>query len=122
MRQLKNLVLTMAACFAFTHMYAQYTGPGSTVKLYTVKEVIDSSSKLDKSDVQVKLKGFVIEQINNDTFWFKDATGRIRIEIEKKQMPHIPFNEKSKVVIVGEVDYDLLEGSEVEVDAITIQN
>ena len=31
-----------------------------------------------------------------------------------------PFNEKSTVSIIGEVDYDLLEGTEIEVEQIVV--
>ena len=121
MKQLKFFLTAISACLVFSNIQAQYTGPGATVELYTVKKVIDNASKLDKSDKQIKVKGFVIEQINNDTFWFKDTTGKIRVEIEKKQIPDISFNEKTEVIIIGEVDYDLLEGSEIEVDSLIIK-
>lgn len=121
MEQVKYFLLTAAACFIFSSIQAQYTGPGAKVDFSTVKEVIDNASKLDKSDKQVKLNGFVTEQINNDTFWFKDSTGKIRVEIEKKQIPAIPFNEKTELIIIGEVDYDLLEGCEIEVDSLIIK-
>jgi uncharacterized protein (TIGR00156 family) len=121
MEQVKYFLLTAAACFIFSSIQAQYTGPGAKVDFSTVKEVIDNASKLDKSDKQVKLNGFVTEQINNDTFWFKDSTGKIRVEIEKKQIPAMPFNEKTELIIIGEVDYDLLEGCEIEVDSLIIK-
>jgi uncharacterized protein YdeI (BOF family) len=35
-------------------------------------------------------------------------------------LPETPFNEKSTVTIVGEVDYDILEGTEIEVEQITV--
>ena len=85
MKRFKHFLIPLLAVFFFTNVNAQYTGPGATVDLTTVKEVLDNASKLDKSDNQVKLQGYVIEQINNDTFWFKDKSGKIRIEIEKKQ-------------------------------------
>ena len=36
-------------------------------------------------------------------------------------MPSTQFNEKTTVVIIGEVDYDLLEGCEIEVDSLIIK-
>jgi uncharacterized protein (TIGR00156 family) len=115
------LILVLGLGLFLSDVYAQYTGPGAGINLTTVNEVIANASQLDKSDKQVKLKGFVIEQINKDTFRFKDATGIIMVEIEKKQMPTVPFNEKQEVIIIGEVDYDLLEGCEIEVDCLIIQ-
>jgi uncharacterized protein (TIGR00156 family) len=115
------LILVLGLGLFLSDVYAQYTGPGAGIKLTTVNEVIANASQLDKSDKQVKLKGFVIEQLNKDTFRFKDATGIIMVEIEKKQMPTVPFNDKQEVIIIGEVDYDLLEGCEIEVDRLIIQ-
>jgi len=98
--------------------YGQYAGPGASDKSYTVKEVLDKASRLDRADVQVKLQGTIISQINNDTYQFKDATGTIRVEIKKKDLPDKPFDENTQLIIIGEVDYDLLEGTEIEVDRI----
>jgi uncharacterized protein (TIGR00156 family) len=66
----------------------------------------------------VKIKGYVVEQINSEDFWFQDATGKIRIEIDKKKMPAKPFDEKTELIITGEVDADLLEGTEIEVETV----
>lgn len=121
MKQLHFIITAIAASFIFSNVQAQYTGPGSEIKLYTVNEVIDQASKLDKSDYQIKIEGFVIEQINKDTFWFKDKTGKIRIEIDKKQLPTTPFNEKTELIIMGEVDYDFLEGVEIEVENLIVK-
>ncbi|MCG6188466.1 NirD/YgiW/YdeI family stress tolerance protein [Maribellus maritimus] len=100
--------------------YAQYTGPGSKAQLYKVKDASDQALKLDRKDTMVKLQGYVVEQITEDNYWFQDSSGRIKIEIEKKHMPAEPFNDKTEITIVGEIDYDLLEGTEFEVKHITI--
>ena len=112
------VVLTSVATVA----NAQYTGPGSQSMLLTVKEVSDNAMKLDRKDTIVKLKGFIIEQFGDDNFQFKDATGKIRIEISNKHMPAATFNDKTEVVITGEVDYDLLEGIEIEVKSVEFVN
>lgn len=121
MKHVKILILVMVCGLVFSNVHAQYAGPGAEVKTSNVKEVIDNASKLDRSDKQVKLIGFVIEQINDDTFWFKDNTGKIKVEIEKKQLPSTPFNAETEVIIIGEVDYDLLGGCEIEVNNLSIK-
>ncbi|MDI9564734.1 MAG: NirD/YgiW/YdeI family stress tolerance protein, partial [Bacteroidota bacterium] len=95
-------------------------GPGSTGKVYTVKEILENAAKLDKSDEVVTLKGYIVKQHNSDTYHFKDSTGEIRVEIEKKNLPATPFNEKTELLITGEVDFDLLEGTEVEADKVEL--
>ncbi|MFT3740771.1 MAG: NirD/YgiW/YdeI family stress tolerance protein [Breznakibacter sp.] len=97
---------------------AQYTGPNTTDRFYTVKEIKDQASRLDRSDTMVKLKGFIIKQVNADTYLFKDASDSIHVEIKKKILPTTPFNDKTEIVIIGEVDYDFLEGTEIEVEKI----
>lgn len=116
----KTVLIRIMALFAIiiaNHnlMYGQFTGTGSVVKFYTIQEVKDNASKLDKSDEFVKVKGFVVKQINKDTYQFKDSTGDITVEIDKKRLPDSPFDEKTEVVIIGEVDNDLMEPVEIEV-------
>lgn len=98
---------------------AQYQGPTST-KLYTVTQIKENASQLDKSDALVKIIGYVVDRIDDDTYWFKDNSGRIQVEIENDQIPDFPFDDKTKLVIVGEVDYDVLEEVEVEVEFIQL--
>ena len=116
----KTVLIRIMALFAMiiaSHnlMYGQFTGTGSVVKFYTIQEVKDNASKLDRSDELVKVKGFVVKQINKDTYQFEDSTGDITVEIDKKRLPDSPFNEKTEVVIIGEVDKDLMEPVEIEV-------
>ncbi len=117
-------MILMTALFAgiFSVGYAQYTGPGSKAQLYTVKDVSDKALKLDRKDTMVKLQGFVIEQINDENYWFKDSTGKIKVEIEKKYLPAVTFNDETEIVIIGEVDYDLLEGTEIEAKHVELVN
>lgn len=118
MKRITTLLLSVPALFSVLEISAQYTGPGATSRMYTVKEIKANASKLDKSDAIVQVKGFIIEKISKDSYWFQDTTGKIIIEIEHKQLPATPFNEKTEVILTGEVDYDLLEGVEIEIDQL----
>ncbi|HQN94617.1 MAG TPA: NirD/YgiW/YdeI family stress tolerance protein [Prolixibacteraceae bacterium] len=120
MKTIASIIATLAFTLLGITTYAQYTGPGGTTEKTTIKAVLADASKLDRNDTRVKLTGNIVEQINNDTYWFKDETGKVKIEISKKHLPETPFNEKSTVTIVGEVDYDILEGTEIEVEQITV--
>lgn len=118
---MKNVLLLVVTAFflnSFFSLNAQYTGPGAEGKTYTVEEIKANASSLDKSDAIVQLKGFVVEQINKEDYWFKDSTGKILVEIEKDALPAGTFDDKTEVVIIGEVDYDVLEGVEIEVDEV----
>ncbi len=117
---MKKIILIISA-FLFIQMgYGQYVGPKSTNKTFTVKEVRDNGAKLDRSDQQVKLKGFIISQINNNTYEFRDSTGIIRVDIKPYLLQNKKFDDKLEITIIGEVDYDLLEGTEIDVDQVII--
>lgn len=94
---------------------AQFTGKGSQPKTITVEEVVDKAAKLDRKDTLVELEGFILEKIDDDTYWFQDDTGKIKVEIDQRHLPTQTFNENNKIKLVGEVDYDMLEGTEIEV-------
>ncbi len=100
--------------------FSQFTGEGSTGKFYTAAEIKDDASRLDRSDALVKLKGNIVSQLNKDTYMFQDTTGTLKVEIKQKYLPATPFDEKTIIVLIGEVDYDFLEGTEVEAEQMII--
>ncbi len=120
MKTMKMILMSAFFMTVFGVANAQYTGPGSKAKLMTVKQVADDALKLDRKDTMVKLEGIIVEQLGDEMYWFEDSTGKIKIEIDKKYMPATEFNHETKVFIIGEVDYDLLEGTEIEVKTIEL--
>lgn len=115
---MKRIILIISAILFIQLGYGQYVGPKSTNRTYTVKEVRDNAAKLDRSDQQVKLKGFIISQINSDTYEFRDSTGIIKVDIKPHLLQNKKFDDKLEITIIGEVDYDLLEGTEIDVDHV----
>ena len=125
---MKNLNLLKALLLLFilnsvsNLSYAQFQGPGGADKTYSVKEIIDNPSRLDRSDALVKVQGYIVKQINMDTYEFKDSTGFILVDIDKKIIPTKPFNDKTELILIGEVDHDLLEPVEIEVEEVLFGN
>ena len=119
---MKNLaIITISSIILlFNSANAQYNGPSNTSKTTTIEAIKKNASQLDKTDALVKVEGFVIQKINKDTYWFQDATGKILVEIDQKDLPSFPFDDKTKLIIIAEVDYDLLEEVELEVETIQI--
>lgn len=115
---IKFLLFALCLFGVKTAAFAQFTGPNSTDKMYTVKEIKSSAAKLDRSEELVKVKGFIVKQVNKDTYKFKDSTGDILVEIKKRYLPAKPFDEKTELILIGEVDYDFLEGTEIEVEQV----
>lgn len=120
----KNFAIVFLFLYACSYTYAQYTGPGSISKLEVmpVKQVKEQAAQLDKTDALVKMQGYITEQINEDTYWFEDSSGRVWVELDEDGLPEKPFNDKTLLTIVGEVDYDMLEEVEVEVEQILSRN
>lgn len=120
---MEKVISVFTMLFAFvTLSLAQYQGPGKVMEQYTVKEIKSNASKLDRTDAIVKIQGFIVKQIDNDTYEFKDSTGTIHIDLDKKKVPGQPFDETTEIIIIGEVDYDLLEPVEIEVDEVIFVN
>ncbi|MBW8324407.1 MAG: NirD/YgiW/YdeI family stress tolerance protein [Prolixibacteraceae bacterium] len=120
MKQLSKIFMVGLFMLIAGYSQAQYKGAGSASKLFSVKQIKEQASKLDRSDAVVKMQGFIIEKISGDKYWFQDATGKICIEIDKKRLPAVPFDEKTELIIIGEVDNDFLGGIEVEAKQVEI--
>lgn len=121
MKRLNKILISALLLIISVYVQAQYKGPGANSQLLSVKQIIQQASKLDRNDTLVKIQGFIVQQINGDTYWFQDSSGKIKLEIEKKQLPAVAFDEKTEVIILGEVDYDLLEGTEIEAKQVEIK-
>lgn len=121
---MKNLhFITFIAALGFllsipATLLAQYQGPGNGGGTYTVKEIKANEAKLDRLDALVKVQGFIVKQINANTYEFRDKEGTMQVKIDKKRLPEIPFNDKTELIIIGEIDYDIFEPLELEVKEI----
>ncbi len=122
MKNYIKLLFTIIVLFVSGNLYSQYTGPGTNAKIYTVKEIKDNASRLDKSDELVKVKGYIIKQINKNTYELKDNSGTILVVIDKKKLPTKPFDDTTELILIGEVDHDLLEPVEIEADEVLFVN
>jgi uncharacterized protein (TIGR00156 family) len=93
---------------------ADYVGSSSEPVLKTVSEV----KKSGKDDQPVVLVGYIIKKVGKEKYIFKDSTGEIRVEIDRKNMPTKAFDEKTKVEISGEIEKEFLHSVEIDVDSI----
>lgn len=116
----RSILLLFTVAASFISCEAQYTGPGSTIEVSTISYVLENAAKLDRKEKVIKVEGNIIEKITNETYWFQDVTGKIKVEIDSEDLPVTPFDETTKIRILGEVDHDLLTGSEIEAKIIEI--
>jgi uncharacterized protein (TIGR00156 family) len=93
-----------------------YTGPGSMNRANSVAAIL----KNPVDDQRVTLRGNITRHIGGDKYMFSDGTGEIRVDIDDHQFPPQPINEKTAVEIVGEVDTDFMQFSEIDVKSVRI--
>lgn len=110
----------MVLCFMVVSLTAsaQKKRPTPQRKIYTAKEVEKNATRLDRTDQLVTIKGYLVKQLDDDKFLFRDATGTLHVEIDDDDFWDFDFNPKTEFIIVGEVDHDLLEPVEVEAERI----
>lgn len=88
-----------------------FSGPSAT--LTTVDKVKSMSD-----DTWVMLQGNIEQRIGDDTYTFRDASGTLTVEIDKKRWNGLTVTPKDKVQLEGKVDKDW---SSVEVDVKIIK-
>ena len=65
------------------------------------------------------LEGQIVRKIDNEHYEFKDATGTVKIEIDKKRLPAKGLDTNAKVRLSGEVDVKKT-GVEIEVKKVEV--
>jgi len=118
----KILVIIMGLSLFSGVSYGQFQGVGANNRTHTVKEIRDNAFRLKMSETQVRVRGNIVEQINYDTFQFRDATGTIRVEIEPHVLPQRPFDANTELILVGEVENFRMFGEQIWVTRVIFPN
>lgn len=84
-----------------------FSGPNSSVT------TVDAAKRL-QDDAPVTLRGNIIQQNSDDDYTFKDSTGTISVDIDRKHWNGVNVTPNDVVEIVGEVDKDK-KGVEIDV-------
>ncbi|KAF0202568.1 MAG: hypothetical protein FD170_1742 [Bacteroidetes bacterium] len=114
-----RIILLLSILISISNLsFGQFQGPGVINKTFTIKEVSDNASKFDRSDALVKVQGYIVKQMNADTYAFKDKTGTINVEIDRKLLTNRPFDDKTELILIGEVDHDIFEPLEIEIKEV----
>lgn len=93
-------LFVLALCCPFvTGAAAQFTGPGVASPTSTVAAL--KSARLGS---YVTVAGNIVAHQRGNYFTFKDATGEIRVEIDKAVFNNRPVAPETKVRLVGEVE------------------
>lgn len=95
---------------------AQYVGPSTQKAPMTVADVL----KKPVDDQNVVLRGHLIKKVGHEKYLFSDGSGEIRVAIEAEDFPVQKIDDKTLIVIRGEVENDFLQSPEIDVDMISI--
>lgn len=85
----------------------------SQADISTVKQAMEMPD-----DAIVTLKGNIEKQVKKDKYIFKDATGEMTVEIDKKVWAGQSVSPSDTVVITGEIDKDF-EHRKLDVERLT---
>ncbi|WP_312690837.1 YgiW/YdeI family stress tolerance OB fold protein [Kosakonia sp.] len=116
-------VLAICSAPAFAANQGGFTGPATTQQSggFTgpdgSKATVESAKSL-RDDAWVTLRGNIVERVSDDTYLFKDATGTINVDINRKRWNGVTVGPQDTVEIQGEVDKDW---NSVEIDVKEIR-
>lgn len=129
MRLLAALAL---ACFIATPAMAEFQNPGANSQggfngpgsmqqgsMVTVQQAAGM-----RDDAKVILTGKITQQLagSHDKYMFRDATGEIRVDIDRKVFRGQTVTPENTVRIMGKVDKDFGEATEIDVKRLEVLN
>jgi uncharacterized protein YdeI (BOF family) len=105
MRKLK-IILLFSALLSISNLgFAQDDFSFSNQGYFTVGEISRNATSIEKNNMMVKTRGYIIQRLSSETFFFRDDTGIIRVRIPKDLQDPVYFNDKIELVITGTVNY-----------------
>lgn len=108
--------LLLSVLLATTAM-ANYSGPSAGAQHQTG----DVSKALNaRDDTRMILEGRVTKHLGGDKYTFQDRTGSMVVEIDRKAMQGIKFDDKTRVRLYGEVDSEKQRKNEFDVSRVEI--
>ena len=113
------MVLLFFLCVSTVYGQEGFTGPrinstpNRTNNIVTVAE-----ARILPDDTRVTLQGYILNSLGRNRYTFRDNTGEITIEIERKVWRGLSVNENDHVEIYGEVD---IERNRVEIEVKRIR-
>jgi len=112
---MKKRVIFLLVIFLSSTLFAGFSGPRVDMKVTNANEVESLGD-----DTEVLLEGYLINQVGNEKYTFKDDSGKIIVEIDQKDFRNLTITPQDKVKLYGEVDKELMEDTKVDVDYVEI--
>jgi uncharacterized protein (TIGR00156 family) len=115
----------VASGLVFVPAFAQFTGPGAAGGYVgpgseNRGNSVEAILKNPVDDQRVTLRGKITRHIGGDKYMFTDGAGEIRVDIDDHQFPAQPIDDNTVVEIIGEVDTDFMQFSEIDVKSVRI--
>jgi len=105
------LVALSASALLGISITVSHAGPNPPFHLTTVSWVIATRNNMDKDDRYVTLIGHCTGRTGDETFFFTDGTGTVRLDSADFELPIGP-----KIVVGGRIDQAYLGIGDLEVD------
>lgn len=114
MKKLSTVLLAVLLVLPASAALAQFTGPSNAASTTTVAGAHEVRLGRD-----VTLDGHVVEHLREDYYTFRDATGDIRVEIDRGTWKGREVGPSDKVRITGEVERDW-RGRYIDVERLDV--
>jgi uncharacterized protein YdeI (BOF family) len=108
---MKKILPVLIATFALLGISTAISHAEPPYHLTTVSWIISTRNNMDVDDRYVTLVGQVTQRIGDESYWFTDGTGSVRLDSADFVLPIGP-----KVVIGGRIDQAYLGFGHLEVD------
>lgn len=112
---MKKIFFLIVTVLLSSSLFAGFSGPRVNLQVSTANEV-----ETFADDTQVLLEGYLVNQVDGETYTFKDSTGEVLVEIDHKDFRGQNVTPQDKVKLYGEVDKELMEKVKVDIDYLEI--
>lgn len=96
--------------------HAQYVGPGTVRAPSNLTELL----QYPVDGQRITLRGYLLQQLNQEKFLFSDGKSQIRVQIEAASFPQQAIDDKTEIEITGKVEKDFMETPEIDVKTLSI--
>ena len=105
---------------SFSAVISQLSLGGSRPPSHATGIDIASIKAHRNDDMHVELTGYLVRQIDPETYLFSDGKQHIHVEIDADDMPEQALSKNTRIKIFGECDAAPKDAAEIEVERIEV--
>ena len=114
MKKIDAALLSLLLVLPASAAQAQFTGPSASPQPVTVAQAADA-----RSGSNVTLEGNVVGHLRDEYYTFRDGTGEIRVEIDRRTWNGREVGPDDRVRISGEIERDW-RGRYIDVERLDV--